>query len=123
VPVLERSTISEAVEADAMVNFTVSTYVVPVLATAMTYPRRLSVADVSTRPPRVASLLFSELKSPVSRTAKAMRTIAVSSPVIPRWFCKNVTGLPSSLFLHSFMECSLSAGRLPGRRHRSAIIS
>ena len=40
-----------------------------------------------------------------------------------RWFCKNVTGLPSSLFFHSFMECALSAGRLPGRRHRSAIIS
>ena len=91
-PVLERSTVSEAVEAGAMVNFTVSRDVVPVLATAMTCPRRLSVADVSSRPPRVASLLFSELKIPVLRTAKAnteatttkaMRTMAVSSPVIP----------------------------------------
>ena len=94
---MERSTISEAVEADAMVNFTVSTYVVPVLATAMTYPRRLSVADVSSRPPRVASLLFSELKIPVLRTAKAnteatttkaMRTMAVSIPVISAGFVK-----------------------------------
>jgi hypothetical protein len=71
-----------------MVHFTVSTDVVPVLATAMTCPRRLSVADVSSRPPRVASLLFSELKIPVLRTAKAMRTMAVSIPVIPAGFVK-----------------------------------
>jgi hypothetical protein len=54
----------------------------------------IGVDDVSSKPPNTVSLLFSELSSPVLRTAKAnadatttnaMSTMAVSRPVIPLW--------------------------------------
>ena len=129
---VDRSTDSDAVDAGARLNFMRSIAVLAELESAITSPRRLKVDDVSCRPPRAASLLFSELKSPVFSTAKAktaatttkaMRTMAVSRPVIPLWFCKNVSVLIIGLFFHSVMEFSPSAGRLPGQHHRSAIIS
>ena len=131
-PVVDRSTDSDAVDAGARLNFMRSTAVFAALESAITSPRRLKVYDVSCRPPRAASLLFSELKNPVLSTAnakteatttKAMRTMAVSRPVIPRWLCKKLSVLIIGLFFNAVMECLLSAGRLPGQHHRSAIIS
>ena len=129
---IDESIRSDRLEAEAKVNFKVSTAVLSELASAITSPRRLRVAEVSARPPSVASLLFSELKSPVLSTAKAnteatttkaMRTMAVSRPVIPCWFGKNVPIPRNCLVVHFLMERSLSAARLPGRRRSSAIIS
>ena len=92
-PVVDKSTGSDEVDAGVRLNFRVSIAVFPGLAAAITFPRMLKVADVSSKPPSAASLLFSELKSPALRTAnanteatttKAIRTMAVSRPVMPR---------------------------------------
>ena len=65
----------------------------PAFASATTSPLRLVVADVSWRPPFTVPVLYSELSNPVLRVAKAnteatatkaIRTIAVSRPVVPR---------------------------------------
>lgn len=100
-PVVDRSTGSDEVDAGVKLNFRVSMAVLPALASAITFPRMLNVADVSSRPPRAASLLFSELNNPVLRTAKAkteatttkaIRTMAVSRPVMPRWSTRIFAG-------------------------------
>ena len=101
-PVVDRSTDSDEVDAGVKLNFRVSMAVFPELAAAITFPRILKVADVSSRPPSAAYLLFSELKSPVLRTAnanteatttKAIRTMAVSRPVMPRWSARIFAGI------------------------------
>jgi len=109
-PVLERSTASAAWAALVRVNLTVSKAVLPELASPMTSPRILKVDEVYASPPSTVSLLFSELSKPVLRTAKAnteatttkaMRTMAVSRPVIPRWSRYN-PGNPCCEFILSF---------------------
>ena len=109
--VLERSTALPAWEALDNVNLMVSMDVLAGLASPMTDPLKLMVDEVSSKPPNTVSLLFSELSSPVLRTANAnteatttnaMSTMAVSRPVIPHWSRCNPVN-PCCKFMLSFL--------------------
>ena len=101
VPKEDRST--DEAESEALVSENVILSIVPRpgFAVAMTLPRSDSVDAVASRPPIAASLLFSELRRPVLKTAKAkteatttkaMRMMAVSRPVMPRWSRRTMPG-------------------------------
>ena len=100
---MDRSTASAAWAALASVNFTVSMAVLPEFESPTTDSLTLKVDEVSSKPPSTVSLLFSELRSPVLRTAKAMRTMAVSKPVIPHWLLCSLAGLINDFTSKLFM--------------------